>query len=143
MSGSSLKAYIKTILFRKRSAIDLLFPLYVITLIILPIFAITNIITFKAFSIAIGAIFAAVVIAYVIYSSIIDYNFYKKYEYNKDKIPESFQKIRPNVDFETYQFLRQIDERIKAIEQYAPIRFGIYAFFLSIIITIAVSVILR
>lgn len=143
MSESLLKAYIKDKFFRKRSAMGLLFPLYIIALVILPIFAITDIISFKVFIIIMGLIFGIVIIAYLIYSSIEDYRLFKKYEYNKDKISEAFKKIKPNVDFATYQFLRQIDERIKKLEQYTPIRLGIYAFFLSFVITIAVALALK
>jgi len=143
MNKSLFKAYIKDVLFRRRSAISLLFPLYIIALIMLPILAITGIISFKFFIIIMGLIFMIVIIAYLIFSFIEDYRFFKKYEYSKTQIPEAFKKIKPNVDFETYQFLRQIDERIKSLEQYTPIRLSIYAFFLSFLITVAVAFILQ
>lgn len=143
MMHQSFKTYIKERFFRRRSTLGLLFPLYIIVLVILPIFALIKIVSFKVFIIIMGLIFGIVTMAYLIYSLIEDYRFFKKYEYGKDSIAEAFKKIRPNVDFATFQFLRQIDERVKKLEQYTPIRLSIYAFFLSFIITIMVALALK
>ncbi len=91
----------------------------------------------KYFALSIIIIEITITIAWACLTS---YNNFKKYNYGKIIIPEDIKELEKTVGFDTAQYLKNLDDRVNALEKFSPLKITIYIAIFTILLTIVLAV---
>lgn len=136
MKETPLKAFISSILFRKMSPMSIFTALYFFMIIILLILSTKNIISLKVYLVwsALLIITDTIIVGMGIFKD--SYQNFKKYDYKKIVLPKNEENYNED-RFSSTDYLKNLEDRIKRLEEYTPLKLGIYALFIGIALSIA------
>lgn len=149
MADSALSSYLKSIFFKKISKITV-FRIVLATTFLL-FFALASIYSVEQVTVILGVFgrrlialiallsFLALVVSFFVEGFLSNYEFYKKWEYGKVKIPTKIDNSDPQFDLKNAVI--GLNARIETIEKnLTPFRLAIYAIFIGIAVAVALAI---